>query len=165
MESGIITGIVASGVTLFGVLLNWYLSIQNKKKEIEQKEYQFLLENLKEFWNTQNRLYSETLKVTSELVLSNEIRSEKYLENYNRFWELYWAELPTCESREVESAMVRIKDLIHEKKHIKDGEEYKLEDLRKPMKSALLNLSKAVRDSSILLEYSESIKNKFKESS
>lgn len=168
MEKEIIAIISAAAtiiVALIGLFGNWYLAIQNRKQEIEQKEYQFLLENLKGFWEYQNQLYTETLKVVSELVLNDDITSESFLSNYKRFWELYWSELPTCESREIESAMVGIKDLIYEKKHLNSDELDKLKALKAPMKQKLLTLAKSIKNSSILLEYSEKIKGKLKKSS
>ncbi len=164
----IVTIISASAtiiVALIGLMGNWYLAIQNRKKEIEQKEYQFLLENLKGFWEYQNKLYTETLKVVSELVLNEDIQSDSFLTSYKRFWELYWSELPTCESREIESAMVGIKDLIYEKKHLSAADSEGLKALKGPMKLKLLGLAKAIKSSSILLEYSENIKEKIKKRS
>ncbi|WP_299440846.1 hypothetical protein [uncultured Aquimarina sp.] len=151
------SAIVPITIAIIGIIGNWYLVIQNKKKEIEQKEYQFLLENLKGFWEYQNKLYAETLKVVSVLVLNKDIKSEEFLSAYKRFWELYWGELPTCESNEIESSLVNIKELIYRKKNLKEGEE--------PMNSALLNLAKSIKKSSLLLEYSEKLREKIKKRS
>ena len=164
MDTVVITGLITVAVTIVGIFGNWYLVIRNKKKEIEQQEYQFLLENLKDFWERQNSLYTETLKVVSELVFNNDTGSEDFLNAYNRFWELYWGELPTCESQEIATAMVGLKDLVHEKKHLEKEEILKREDLKKSLENGLLQLSKAVRNSSLLLEYSEKIKAKIKSS-
>ena len=168
----IITGSVTVVVAIIGILGNWYLAIQNKKKEllmkskeIEQREYQFLLENLKSFWEYQNGLYSETLKVVSTLVLNDDIKSEEFVKAYKRFWELYWSELPTCESREIESAMTAVKDMIYDKKHLDENDKIKIHAMKKEMKNRLLDLAVAVKNSSLLLEYSEKIKHKIKNSS
>ncbi len=156
------SAIVPITIAIIGVIGNWYLVIQNKKKEIEQKEYQFLLENLKGFWEYQNKLYTETLKVVSVLVLNKDIKSEKFLSSYKRFWELYWGELPTCESNEIESALVGIKKLVYQKKNLKEEEGHKLEEMEELMNEALLNLAKAIKKSSLLLEYSEKLREKIK---
>ncbi len=165
IEIAIISGAITLLVTVIGVLGNWYLSIQNKKKEIEQKEYQFLLENLKGFWEYQNTLYTETLKVVSVLVLEDDIQSQEFLTSYKRFWELYWSELPTCESKEISVAMVGIKDLIYDKKKSDPDDKEKLNTLKKSLKNGLLNLANAMRDSSILLAFSEKIKEKVNKAS
>jgi len=165
----IISGIITLIVALVGLFGNWYLANQNKKqellikqKEIEQKEYQFLLENLKSFWEYQNKLYAETLKVVSELVLNEDIASPEFLNAYKRFWVLYWSELPTCESKEVEAAMVNIKDLIYDKKHLDKNNKASIDNIKHQMKVPLLQLSLAVKQSSVLLEYSERLKNKIR---
>lgn len=162
MDTALITGSITIIVALLGVFGNWYLSNQNKKKELEQKEYQFLLENLKSFWENQNRLYTETLKVVSTLVLNDKTDSDEFQLAYKRFWELYWSELPTCESHEVEGAMVSIKDLIYDKKHMNPAEWAKSPELKHDMKEKLLDLSQAIRNSSLLLEYSENLKIKIR---
>jgi len=162
MDTALITGSITIIVALLGVFGNWYLSTQNKKKELEQKEYQFLLENLKSFWENQNRLYTETLKVVSTLVLNDKTDSDEFQLAYKRFWELYYSELPTCESHEVEEAMVDIKALIYDKKHMKPDEWAKSPELKQKMKSRLLKLSRAIRNSSLLLEYSENLKAKIR---
>lgn len=147
-------------VAIIGVLGNWLISQLNKRREIIQKEQQFFLENLKSFWEKQNELYSEALKVASFLVLSKEdINSDNFINNYKRFWELYWSELPTCESKEVETAMVIMGELIHRKK----DSDQKL--TKGELKMGLLNLSTAIRNSSILLEYSETLKRKIRKKS
>lgn len=165
----IISGCATVIVAVLGILGNWYLVNQNKKKEllmksieIEQKEYQFLLENLKSFWEYQNGLYSETLKVVSKLVLNDSIKSEEFLEAYKRLWELYWSELPTCESEEIAAAMIAIKDMIYDKKHLDENDHIKIKSMKKDMKKMLLDLAVAVKNSSLLLEYSEKIKYKFR---
>lgn len=151
--------IVTTLVGVIGALINWNSTIKNRNKEINQKEHQLLLENLKGFWENQNRLYSETLNIVSVLVFNDDTKSEEFLTSYERFWKLYWAELPTCESKEVESAMADLGISIHKKKHDHNED---LNNLKKQMKLELLNLATAVRESSLLLEYSESIKEKLR---
>jgi len=143
---------------------NRKLELVMKAKEIEQKEYQFLLENLKSFWEYQNGLYGETLKVVSVLVLNENIQSEEFLSAYKRFWELYWSELPTCESGEIAKAMVLIKDKVYDKKHLDPNDTIGIDKIKKEMKNPLLHLATAVRNSSLLLEYSERLKLKIKNS-
>jgi len=169
LYAAVIPGAITVIVAIIGILGNWYLSNQNKKmelvmktKEIEQKEYQFLLENLKGFWEYQNGLYSETLKTVSVLVLNDDVTSVEFLGAYKRFWELYWSELPTCESKEIATAMALMKNKIHDKKHISAGNKAAISDMKEGLKKDLLNLATAVRNSSLLLEYSERIKAKIK---
>lgn len=164
----LISGFITLIVALIGIFGNLFLAYKNRKlellmkdKEIESKEYQFLLENLKAFWEYQNRLYSETLKVVSTLVLSENIKSEEFLHSYKRFWELYWSDLPTCESNEIANAMVAIKDMVYEKKHLNPEDNEAIDDIKQKMKIPLFNLATAVKKSSVLLEYSEKIKKKF----
>jgi hypothetical protein len=103
--------------------------------------------------------------VTSTLVLSDETESEEFLTAYKRFWELYWSELPTCESREVELAMISIKELIHKKRHLKPDDKAGSPNLKADMKNSLLKLAHAIRNSSLLLEYSEKLKDKIRNGS
>lgn len=168
LNVALISGFITLTVALIGIFGNLFLANKNrqsellmKEKEIESKEYQFLLENLKGFWEYQNRLYAETLKVVSILVLSEDIKSEEFLTAYKRFWELYWSELPTCESDEFADQMILIKDLIYDKKHLNPGDIDGINEIKHRMKDYLLNLSGAVRNSSILLEYSDRIRRKF----
>ena len=160
----VITAAVTLIVAIVGIAGNWYLANVNKRKEIEQQEYQFLLQNLKSFWEYQNGLYSETLRVVATLVLSDNVRSEEFLKAYKRFWELYWSELPSCESKEIASAMVALKQKIYDKKHIEPGDHIKLQASKEELNSLLLDLASAVRKSSLLLEYSEKIRRKIKNS-
>ncbi|MFD2565828.1 hypothetical protein [Pseudotenacibaculum haliotis] len=140
-------------VAVIGVLGNWLVYQLNKRKEIAQREQQFLLENLKGFWEKQSNLYSEALKVSSVLVFTEDIASDEFTSNYKRFWELYWSELPTCESYEVELAMVKIGEKIKQKASGKAVKE---------MGKELYGLSTAIRDSSLLLEYSEVLRARIK---
>ena len=163
----IISGSITVIVAIIGIIGNWYLANQNKKmellmktKEIEQKEYQFLLENLKGFWEYQTGLYSETLKVVSVLVLNEDICSNEFLDAYKRFWELYWSDLPTCESKEIAYAMAAIKDDIYEKKHLDPTDKIAIKEKKHSMKDLLLKLAIAVKNSSLLLAYSEKLKFK-----
>ena len=165
----IITGAITIIVAIIGIMGNWYLANQNKKmellmktKEIEQKEYQFLLENLKGFWESQNGLYSETLKTVSILVLNEDIKSPEFLAAYKRFWELYWSDLPTCESYEISVAMDSIKELVYQKKHLNSDDKVNINTMKQNMQPLLLNLARAVKNSSLLLEYSEKLKRKIK---
>ncbi|MES2649209.1 MAG: hypothetical protein V4717_20190 [Bacteroidota bacterium] len=156
----IITGSITLLVAVAGIIGNWYLSNVNRKNELQQQEYQLVLQNLKGFWEYQSNLYSETLKVVSILVLSDDISSDDFLNAYKRFWELYWCELPTCESNYVASAMVDLKQKIYDKKHFSSDNKEDLKLSREELNSLLLNLANAVRKSSLLLEYSEKIRNK-----
>ncbi len=168
-STAIISGAATLLVALVGIFGNLYLANVNKKRELlikeketEQKEYQFLLENLKSFWQYQNGLYSETLKIASVLVLNEDIKSAEFLSAYNRFWELYWSELPTCESKEITSAMAAIKDKVYDKKHLDEKDEVTIKAIKHEMKSLLLDLALAVKKSSLLLEYSEKLRTKFR---
>jgi|GEM_PF-2647605 len=168
IDVALISGFITLIVALVGIFGNLFLANKNRKleismkeKEIESKEYQFLLENLKGFWEHQNSLYSETLKVASTLVLDEDIKSEKFLGAYRRFWELYWSELPTCESDEIKVAMIGIKDMIYRKKNLNPDDKAAIRKIKEEMNDPLYKLSRAIRASSILLEYSERIKKKF----
>ncbi len=140
-------------VAVIGVLGNWLVYQLNKRKEIAQREQQFLLENLKGFWEKQGNLYSEALKVAATLVFTEDITSDEFIVNNKRFWELYWSELPTCESRDVELAMVRMGEKIKQKAKGNVVDQMDIE---------LLKLSKAIRRSSLLLEYSEVLRARIK---
>ena len=156
----IITGSITLLVAVIGIIGNWYLANVNRRNELQQQEYQLVLQNLKGFWEYQSNLYSETLKVVTILVLSEDIRSEDFLKAYKRFWELYWCELPTCESNHVASAMVDLKQKVYDKKHFSSDNKEDLKKSREELNSLLLNLANAVRKSSLLLEYSEKIRAK-----
>lgn len=166
-STAIISACVTVLVALLGIFGNWYLANQNKKKElliknkeIEQKEYLFLLENLKSFWETQNGLYAEALKTVAKLTFIDDTRSEEFLAADNRFQELYYGELPTCESGEVEGAMVQVMEVLSQKKQLDPADKEGLVATKEGMQILLLGLSQAIRSSSLLLKYSEKLKEK-----
>ena len=170
--TAIISACVTLLVALLGIFGNWYIANQNRKKEllikskeIEQKEYQFLLENLKSFWEQQGRLYSEALKVVTKLTFIDDTRSEEFLTANARFLELYYGELPTCESGEVEDAMADLLKAIDGKKQLDTTDKAGIKDMKDTMQGLLLRLSMAVRTSSLLVEYSEQLRQKIQSNS
>jgi hypothetical protein len=48
------------------------------------------------------------------LTVNADYISVRYKEKLQRFWELYWVELSSVESKEVESAMVKFRNTLKE---------------------------------------------------
>lgn len=158
-------------VAVIGLLGNWFLANQNKKKEllikekeIEQQEVKFVLENLKNFWEYQNNVFQDVLKTASTLTFNENINSEEFQNAYKKLWELKFAILPICGVEEVEKALDEFDDLAYEKKRLDPNASEKINDKKKEMKPYLKNLSVAIRNASMFVEYSNKIKTKIKNS-
>jgi len=102
--------------------------------------------------------------VVSKLVLNEDIQSDEFLSAYKRFWERYWCELPTCESAEIEIAMVNLKQKVYDKNHLNPDDQEKISNTKEEMNMLLPGLAKAVRNFSLPLEYSEPIRDKIRAS-
>ncbi|PCJ91297.1 MAG: hypothetical protein COA50_16560 [Flavobacteriaceae bacterium] len=157
-------------VALIGLFGNWYLINDNRKRElsikqleIEKQESNLILESLKEFWEYQNKVYQDVLRVASILTFNKEIDSEEFQKAYIRLWELKYGELPTCDSEEIELALEVFSDLAYEKKRLKVEDIKSIKEYEKLMKPCLKDISKSIRNSSILLDYTKIMRLRIKE--
>ncbi|MEM6807374.1 MAG: hypothetical protein AAF696_38585 [Bacteroidota bacterium] len=164
-QIGIISASVTVIVAIIGLFGNWFLANQNRKrellikeKEIAQQEIKFVLENLKSFWEYQNSVFQRVLKTVSILTFNEEIKSEEFLNAYKRLWEIKYGELPTCDAEEIEIALDEFASIAYEKKRLDPEDSLEINNYKKKMKPYLTNVSKAIRDSSILLDYSQKMK-------
>lgn len=171
MESQYLIAIISATVTLMvaliGIFGNMYLANQNRKrellikeKEIEQEEVKVLLENLKGFWEEQNRVLKQALYSGSVLTLNEDIKSEEFLKEYKNLWRLIYAELPMYDVPTVEDAIDKLASHAYEKKRIDPNDKEAINTKKQEMKPLLTNLALSIKETSIVLEYSKKLKNK-----
>ena len=92
-----------------------------RTREFELKKYydeqrhqsdQAAVEAAKPFLELRQKLYLEAIQNAGVLVNPTNHTSPELTKATKRFWELYWAELCIVESKEVETAMIGLGDLI-----------------------------------------------------
>lgn len=157
-------------VALIGLFGNWYLINDNRKREltikkleIKKQESNLILESLKDFWEYQNKIYQDVLSTASLLTFNEKIESEEFQNAYMRLWELKYGELPTCDSEEIELALEVFSDLAYQKKRLKVEDSESIKEYKKLMKPCLKDISKSIRNSSILLDYTKIMRLRIKE--
>jgi len=170
MEKYLIAMISASVtllVAIIGIFGNMYLANQNKKrellikkKEIEQQETKFLLENLKGFWEDQNQILKQTLSTASILTFNEDIVSNEFQSEYKRLWELIYGELPMYDVPKVEEAMEKIATLAYKKKRLDPKNSKAVNLKKKEMKPILTKLALRIKETSIVLEYSKKLQKR-----
>ncbi len=105
-----------------------------KEREIVQRNFELTkmskqasLDALAKFKEIQNQKYVEAAGVVSYLAVSEDFESAEYKARLKRFWQLYWVELSSVETAEVESAMVHFGDVLKalEESHFKNFKESK----------------------------------------
>lgn len=79
------------------------------KQEQSKREQ---VEAAKPFLDLRQKLYLEAIQNAGIIVNPNEHTDMEMKKAMKRFWELYWAELCLVESKEVESAMIRLGETI-----------------------------------------------------
>ena len=100
---------------------NGFLKIDSSKlARFKQKRYS------SDFKQQQTKLYYETASVVSFLTVNTDYKSIRYKEKLERFWELYWVELSSVESVEVETAMVKFGNILRQvqENNFKNFEDY-----------------------------------------
>lgn len=161
----IIGAITTLVVALIGIFGNMYLSNVNrrkeleiKKEEIEKEEVKVLLENLKGFWEEQSNILKQTLLTGTELTFNEDIESDKFLEEYDKLWRLIHGELPMYDVPNVEQALEKLADLAYNKKRLDPKDKNTIKENKREMKPLLTNLAKAIKDTSIVIEYARKLK-------
>ena len=173
MENKYLIEIISSTATLIvafiGIFGNMYLANQNRKKElllkekeIEQEEVKVLLENLKGFWEEQNKVLKLALFSGSVLTLNEDIESDEFLSEYKNLWRLIYAELPMYDVQEVEEALKKLADKVYEKKRINPKDKEAINLKKQEMKPLLTELALSIKETLIVLEYSRKLKNNIK---
>jgi hypothetical protein len=105
---GIITPIIAVITVLFGI----YQYTDSQKKTMEREFQLRKIERQEQAFEEKTKLYKETRQVLAFLSTNNELGSVLFESKKNRFWELYWGDLASVESPQIESLMVRFGSLL-----------------------------------------------------
>lgn len=98
-------------LTLFTVLIGVYQFNKGQKANTESRDYQFNMQILSKFKETQQKIYSETMDVVG--YLSNNAtdnQTQKYKDSLSRFNQLYWVDLAAVQSPGVDTAMLYFKN-------------------------------------------------------
>jgi len=119
-----------------------------KVREIAQRKFELTMlnnratiETLSKFKELQNKLYIETTSVISYLTVNENHDSPLYKEKLERFWQLYWVELSSVETPEVETAMVHFGDVL------KKVQNDKFVDNQGELKKASYEVAQAIKKS------------------
>ncbi|MCW3090749.1 MAG: hypothetical protein JWP81_1818 [Ferruginibacter sp.] len=160
----IITALVTLATVIIGV---WQFNngqrqvkereIQQRKFEIDKMNNQASIETLTKFKEIQNKLYTEAASVISYLSIHADYTSPKYKENIDRFWQLYWVELSSVESTEVESAMIKFGGILEALETNKFSD---IADQQPELKIAGYEVAQAIKKSARTWELPEGLKNK-----
>jgi len=119
---------------------NGFLKIDSSKlSKFKVKRYS------SDFKQQQTKLYYEAASVVSFLTVNTDFNSIRYKEKLERFWELYWVELSSVESRQVESAMVRFGKVLQK---IQETNFKNLYQYQQELKSTGYDVAQAIKESS-----------------
>jgi hypothetical protein len=99
---------------------------------------------LSEFKERQSKLYYETTSIVSFLTVNVDFEKPIYKEKLSRFWELYWVELSTVETSEVETAMVRFGNII---KQLERNKFKNISNLQDELKAKGYEVAQAIKSS------------------
>lgn len=101
-------------LTLLTVLVGLYQFNKGQKANAESRDYQFNMQILSKFKETQQKVYAETMGIVSYLAAADtaDFKTQKYANSYNRLEQLYWVELSTVQSPEVDTALIFFKNDI-----------------------------------------------------
>lgn len=99
--------LLPSVLTLLAVVVGLYQFNKGQRANIESRDYQFNMQILSKFKETQQKIYSETMSVVAFLSSDTAYTSQKYKDNLTRFKQLYWVELTPVQSKGVEIALIK----------------------------------------------------------
>ena len=98
-------------LTLLTVIVGLYQFNKGQKENADSRDYQFNMQILSKFKETQQKVYSETMSLVGYLSNNtDEINSDKYKENYNRLEQMYWVDLAPVESPGVDTTLIHFKN-------------------------------------------------------
>lgn len=118
--------------------------IEQRKSELQKMNEQSSLDLLAKFKEIQYKLYNETTSVLGFLTVENDFSSDEYKQKLNRFWQLYWVELSSVESAEVESSMKQFGDVL---KNIQQENFSNLREKKKDLEVAAYKVAQAIKKS------------------
>ncbi|HVE58389.1 MAG TPA: hypothetical protein VNB22_16270 [Pyrinomonadaceae bacterium] len=160
--AGIVTPLLALATVLIGI---WQFNkgqrelkdreINQRNFELEKMNNQANLETLSKFKELQSKLYNETTSIIGYLAVSDDFKSAEYKAKLERFWQLYWVELSTVETEDVEDAMVEFGDILEE---LQDTKFKDFEDKQDDLKNAAYDVAQAIKESVRTWELPEGLK-------
>ena len=119
---------------------NGFLKIDSSKLEkFKAERYS------SDFKQQQTKLYYEAASVVSFLTVNTDFASVRYKEKLGRFWELYWVELSSVESKEVEAAMVSFGNVLQE---LQNNNFKNLNEYQQELKLKGYEVAQAIKNSS-----------------
>ena len=104
---------------------------KDKKHEIELEK-------------SRKTLYAETISTIGFIISSEDFKSDEFKRNLQRFWQLYWVELPGVESNTVATAMINLGKTIE---NLEKGEYSNFEQLQKKLKVGGFKVREAMEPS------------------
>lgn len=99
-----------------------------------------------DFKQHQAELYKETTSIISFLTVNSDFNSIRFKEKLERFWELYWVELSSVETPEVESAMVHFGNVL---KQLQDNDFKDFNNLQNELQNKGYEVAQAIKKGSI----------------
>ncbi|TWB93209.1 hypothetical protein FBZ93_111248 [Bradyrhizobium macuxiense] len=120
-------------------------------QQVDKEAKTRAIEARQPFLKKQLSLYYEAASVAGKLVSLSSPNEPEWHDSERRFWELYWSELAMVEDPPVETAMVGFSDALNNYKaahrNAPAADADKLQDARRPMNNAALDLAHAIRAS------------------
>jgi hypothetical protein len=98
-------------LTLITVVVGLIEFNKGQKANADSRDYQFNMQILSKFKETQQKVYSETMGLVGYLSSSTaEFKSQKYKDSFNRLNQIYWVDLAAVQSHGVDSALIYFKN-------------------------------------------------------
>ncbi len=108
----IVTDLLPSIITFCGIIVGIWQFNQGQKdlqsRELAQREF----EAIAKFKEVQIAKYKEATEIISDIISDDDYASAEFKKNLKTFWQFYWVELSAVEDQPVESAMVKLGDVI-----------------------------------------------------
>ena len=106
-------------------------------------------EILGKFKENQNKIYANAMTVISYLVTSEEYNSDEYKKKLNEFEQLYWVELASVQTNQVESSIDTLRNSIENLKRLHFGKGSIADSIKDILPEQALSVSVAMRSSSM----------------
>jgi hypothetical protein len=107
-----VTELLPSIITICGILVGiWQFNKGQKdlqSRELAQREF----EAVAKFKELQIAKYNKATEVISNIISADDYTSAEFKNSLKIFWQFYWVELSAVEDQPVESAMVKLGDVI-----------------------------------------------------
>jgi hypothetical protein len=139
---------VVAGIWQFnaGQKENKTRELNMRQMEIEKMNNQSNREILAKFKENQNRIYSEAMSVVGYIATHKDWKSEKYQEAVTKFDQLYWVDLSSVATENVNKALLKFQNIL---KNLQMNSYNNINEKIYDLQEAGENVAIAIRESSM----------------